>query len=276
MSDEETPVERPKIDIAALRERNERLRREADEALIRRDREESAAILAELSQRAERQLAAFRLLPCRGETARIRECSDDFAATCERRTTPSCPRRIVELDQRQAAIELAAQLERAKVPKRVRDAIGADFYPTPATVAVDDWFAAGKCFLLLAGDFGTGKSVAAGYALKRRPGLWMHSSEMVAIADDDRFHGADRLKALQRARLLVVDEIGKEKDSGSVKATAALTSLLLTRFEEKLPTLMTCNLSGKAWKEYVDPRIVDRLAGDGTVFGTAGPSLRRK
>jgi DNA replication protein DnaC len=275
MSDDETPVERPKIDMAALRERNERLRREADASQLERERAESEAIMRDLAATAERQIAAFRVLPCKGEVARIGECSASFAADCERRTTPSCPRRIVELDEAKAAAELAAQLERAKVPQRVRDAISAGFYQTPATLAVDDWLASGKCLLLLAGDFGTGKSVAAGYALKRRPGLWMHSSEMVAIADDDRFHGADRLKALQRARLLVVDEIGKEQDSGSTKAKAALTSLLLTRYEERLPTVMTCNLGGKAWKEYVDPRIPDRLAGDGVVFGTAGPSLRR-
>lgn len=270
MSDEEKPAEKPKIDAAWLRERSERLRREADEALVRRDREETAAIVADIAAQAERQIAAFRVLPCRGEIARIGECSSDFAASCERRNTPSCPRRIAEVDEQQAANELRDRLVRLGVPERVRIAILENFYSTPETMAVDQWLESGKNLLLLAGAPGTGKSVAAGYALKRRVGRWCHVSEIADVYGLDR---AAVVAKLKKARFLVLDDVGSEQASDGAKA--ALTSVILVRFEEQLPTILTSNLDPNAWKVYVDDRVRDRLAGDGHVHGSSGPSRRR-
>ena len=73
-----------------------------------------------------------------------------------------------------------------------------------------------------------------------------------------------------------IDEVGGEFNDASGWGRAALTTLLLTRYAEKRLTVMTSNLDAKAWKAYADPRMLDRLAGEGEVFGTTGPSLRRK
>ncbi len=271
--EDETPVERPRIDPTVLRERNERLRREADAAMFERDRAETEATIAAIAAVAERQLAAFRLLPCGGEVARVGACAEAFATECERRTTPSCPRQIIANDARNEAEAQHERLKISGVPQEVRDDLGAGFYATPATQAVDEWLVSGKRLLLLAGPFGTGKSVAAGYAIKRSPGRWMHASEIAKAAG---FKHEDRMAELQGARLLVIDEIGGEFNDASGWGRAALTTLLLTRYAEKRRTIMTMNLDGKAWKTYADPRILDRLAGDGTVFGAVGESLRRK
>lgn len=272
MSDDETPVEHPRIDLAALRERNERLRAAADLAAYERDRAETAAMLADLTAVAERQLAAFRVLPCGGEVAKVGACSEAFAAECDRRTTPSCPRSIIALDAENAAEAERERLKLSGIPGDIRRVLATCFEPTESTQAVDTWLASGKRLLLLAGTFGTGKSVAAGYAIKRSPGRWMHASE---ISKAGRFEHEDRMRELQRTRLLVVDDIGSEFNDASGWGRATLTALLLTRYEDGLRTVLTCNLDGKAWKTYADPRVLDRLAGDGTVFGAVGKSRRR-
>jgi DNA replication protein DnaC len=268
MSDDE----KPKVDMAALRERSERLRREADAAAFERDRAETRELLDAISAAATRQLEAFRELPCRGETAKVAACSDEFAGTCERRTTPSCPRSIIAEDARKHAETERERLKLSGVPGDIRRVLATAFEPTESTQAVDAWLASGKRLLLLAGTFGTGKSVAAGYAIQRRPGRWMHASEIAKAAG---FKHEDRMAELQSARLLVIDDLGAEFNDASGWGRAALTTLLLTRYEEGLSTVMTTNMDGKAWKAYADPRILDRLAGDGVAFGAVGKSRRR-
>lgn len=272
MTEDETPVESPRIDLAALRERNERLRQEADAAVLERDRIETAAIMADIGAMAAKQLAIFRELPCGGEVARVAACSDDFASKCNRRETPSCPRSIIAEDARREADEQCERLKLSGVPGDIRRVLTSEFEPTECTQAVDTWLTSGKRLLLLAGTFGTGKSVAAGYAIKRRPGRWMHASEIAKVAG---FKHEDRMAELQSARLLVIDDIGSEFNDASGWGRAHLTTLLLTRYEEGLRTVLTSNLDAAGWKKYADPRIVDRLAGDGMVHGAVGKSMRR-
>lgn len=262
MSDE-TPAER--------RDRFERLRREADEALANRDRIETAALLAEISAHAERQIAAFRELPCRGEVARIPECSDEFASKCERRTTPSCPRSIVELDAGRARDTLAERLELSGIPRGVRNVLALGFQPTEATQAVDAWLATDLRLLLLSGGVGTGKSVAAGYAIQRSPGRWMHASE---IAKAGRFEAEARWRELTGCRLLVIDDLGSEFNDAGGWGRAKLTELVLERYEDAKRTVITTNLDGKQWATYADQRIRDRVKGNGMARVIGGKSKR--
>ena len=267
MSDEEKPPER---DMTALRANWKRLREEADNALVAKERSDTEATLAAIRETAERSIAAMAALPCRGAIKDIPSCSEGFAAACERRESPSCPRRMVELDRRQAAEEQRERFARAKVPDRVRRALLENFYQTPETIAVDEWLASRKAMMLLAGPPGTGKSVAAGHALMRRGGAWAHVSEIADVYGFDRAAVVSRLKT---ARFLVLDDLGTEQKSEG--ARDAVVSVLLVRFENELPTVMTSNLSADAWKLYADERVRDRLAGDGVVYGSSGPSRRR-
>jgi hypothetical protein len=268
MSDENKPR-----DMTAVREHAERLRREADAAWAAQALAETSAIQEAIAARATAALAAFRDLPCRGEVIRIGDCGETQAATCDRRETPSCPRNIVALDLSRVADELRERLIDSGVPKGVRKVLATEFQPTPCTMAVDEWLASGKSLLLLAGGFGTGKTVAGGYAIKRRPGRWMHASEIKRAA---RFEHEARMLELQHARLLVVDDVGSEFNDASGWGRATLTELLLVRYDNELPTIMTTNLGPAAWKTYADPRIADRLGGKlGQVFGASGESMRR-
>jgi DNA replication protein DnaC len=267
MSDDETP---PARDMTALRANWQRIREDADNALAARERADAAETLVAIRETAERSIAAMSVLPCRGAIKNIPACSTDFAAKCERRESPSCPRQMVELDRRQAAEEQRERFLRAKVPDRVRRALLENFYATPETNAVDEWLASRKALMLLAGPPGTGKSVAAGYALMRRGGVWAHVSEIADVYGLDRAAVVARLKA---ARFLVLDDLGSEQKSEG--ARDAVVSVLLVRFENEQATVMTSNLSPDAWKLYADERIRDRLAGDGMVYGSSGPSRRR-
>lgn len=269
MSEEQ---EKPKVDMAALREKTERLRREYDAAEADRERSDLSEAMAVIVAGATRHLEAFGALPCRGEVANVSACSEETALRCEQRLAPSCPRNIVADDaQRQAETE-RERLKMSGVPGDVRRVLTTCFEPTECTQAVDSWLHSGKRLLLLAGTFGTGKSVAAGYAIQRRPGRWMHASEIAKAA---QFKHEDRMAELQGARMLVIDDIGSEFNDASGWGRAALATLLLTRFEEGLATIITTNLDGKTWKAYADLRIHDRLAGDGMVFGAVGKSRRR-
>jgi DNA replication protein DnaC len=256
---------------AALREHVERVRRQTEEAMAARERAETEALMADIQARAQAQIAAFRELPCRGETARVSACSEEFASKCERRTTPSCPRSILAFDAEMAEMAERERLRMAGIPRGVLGTLMNGFQATEATQAVDAWLGTSERLLLLSGDLGTGKSVAAGYAIKRSSGRWMHASEIAKAA---RFEHEDRMRELQRARLLVIDDVGAEFNDASGWGKAQLTTLLLTRYEDALRTILTTNLNPAAWKQYADPRIIDRLA-EGTAFKVPGTSRRR-
>jgi DNA replication protein DnaC len=272
MSEPEEKETRTPIDHAALREHSARLRQDADDAWRKREEDERIAMLADIATMATRQLEAFRDLPCKGEVAHIGACSTDFADKCERRKTPSCPRNIVAYDEQKRLDSERERMTISGVPADIRRVLTTCYEPTESTQAVDAWIASGERLLLLAGTFGTGKSVAAGYAISRCPGRWMHASEIAKVG---RLDADERYRELQSARLLVIDDIGSEYNDASGWGKSTLTALLLTRYEEGLRSILTCNLDGKAWKQYADMRILDRLAGDGTVFGAVGKSRRR-
>jgi DNA replication protein DnaC len=278
MSDEEKPPDRPVVDPVAverelLRVKRERLIAEAQAAEAEAMRKQSDELMADLQRVAERQIAAFAALPCNGEIARLPECSDEHAKTCEQRGAPSCPRSIVAFDRAQERERLRERLDEwSKIPTGIVNVLLGDFRSTTATQAVDLWLATDHRLLLLTGGLGCGKSVAAGYAIKRTPGRWMHASEIAKAA---RFEAEDRMRELLSCRLLVIDDLGAEFNDGSGWGRAALTNLLLQRYEEAGRTVITTNLDKKAWSTYADPRIKDRLAA-GTIFEVPGESLRRR
>lgn len=269
MSDEE----QSKVDHTALRERMERLRAEADANRATQEQAEHMALVAELAHIAEKHVTTLRVLVCQGEVARIPECTTEVEASCSHREAPSCPRNIVVFDQARETDHLRQRLEEwSKVPRGILGVILGPSQVTPATMAVDGWLATDQRLLLLTGGLGCGKSVAAGYAIKRSPGRWMHASEIAKAA---RFEADERMRELLAARLLVIDDLGAEFNDASGWGRAALTTLLLQRYEEGLRTLITTNLDQKTWSTYADPRIKDRLKA-GTIFEVKGESLRRR
>lgn len=124
--------------------------------------------------------------------------------------------------------------------------------------------------LILAGPRGCGKSVAAAHVLHDwakdyrwnsqpsggktwRPAIWANAAEVTAQTDFGRVD-PDWLEGLERAQILVVDDLGED---GTTPGLGALTNLLKARHEARKPTVITSNLSlpamamryGTSWYE---------------------------
>lgn len=109
--------------------------------------------------------------------------------------------------------------------------------------------------LILAGDYGVGKSTAAAWLLGKAverfdwdnvpsgtkllsPFLWTHASEVTSEIDFGRV-SPDWLTSLRKARYLVLDDLGK--DATQVGRTA-LRDVLVERLDKHRPTVITSNL----------------------------------
>lgn len=253
-----------------------KLRSDSDLTDARCDQTSTANTLDAIAEVARRQAEAFTRLPCRGLVEHIGECSDAFALTCERRTSPSCPREISAFDQAREREELVAMFRAANVPRDSADAVLDGFHPTDATQAVDRFLVDPQArTLVLAGSVGVGKSVAAAYAMSRRKGFCRFVSAS-SLPDISRFdEAAMREKRLAYdCSLLVLDDLGTEYGDAKGWFHSVLEPLLVDRHGNKRRTIITCNLPTEAFVQRYGERIADRIAGSGMFVRFGGPSLR--
>lgn len=147
---------------------------------------------------------------------------------------------------------------------------------TKATRAIADMVKRGDWLLVLAGKPGLGKSFAAASWLARDPA---RCSGRFIVADD--LNRINRYKSeswnpVAGASELVIDDIGLEylDDKGNFGAT--FDSLANHRFANKLPTVMTTNLTITDFVARYKTRIIDRLAQSGGYHELTGESLRKR
>jgi len=130
------------------------------------------------------------------------------------------------------------------------------------------------CVLALMGPTGVGKSVAAGHAMlehgkrvgpNRTPGAapvytWVQANRLVGLS---YFEEQDKglLRDLERCGHLTVDELGADQATQSGKGR--VTELLLARFAAKRATVITSNLTHKAFADVYGQALVDRIKSDG-------------
>lgn len=138
-------------------------------------------------------------------------------------------------------------------------------------------------FLVLLGEPGVGKTVAAAYVLqdfvmKHRwnegatgtalePFLWVAARELTALSQFER-EDRDRVERWRKAQLLVVDDAG---DEGSRIGREALMGLLMDRADNKRFTVLTSNVTSDAFVTRYGKALADRLRAVAIV-----PKLRRK
>jgi DNA replication protein DnaC len=187
-----------------------------------------------------------------------------------------CELREVEQHERElASIERMHERARASgLGERTREA-AAEPKDTPALLATRQWLESGKVWLLLAGDVGTGKSVAAAWALLEvaRAGqtvAFRRAAEVARLSGFDA--GAEELARLKRVGLLVLDDLGTECATGW--GTSILHELLDTRHESKLRTIVTSNLKRADARARLGDRLADRVQQDGRVVWLEGKSMR--
>jgi DNA replication protein DnaC len=263
------------IDLAAMRERHRQLIAEADAAYVAREKAERDELVGHFTAMAEKQLAAYRDLPCQGALERIGACSDAFSASCPQKDQPSCPRRIRAFDEAEERKRLAERMAASGMPRGALDVVVNGMEPTEATQAVDEWLPTGKRLLLLSGGVGTGKTVAAASAIRRTRGRWLYAPNITKVASfGDK--QAEALATLRATKLLVVDDIGAEFSQTTGWGRTELANLIVDRYEDGLRTVMTTNLDAKAWRGYADERLRDRLGGRlGAAHVVGGNSRRR-
>jgi DNA replication protein DnaC len=129
--------------------------------------------------------------------------------------------------------------------------------------------------LVLRGPVGTGKTVAACWAMRRaaltgEDVAFRKAGEVARMSGFDA--GAAELKALKRVGLLVLDDVGAEQLNEWGRAL--MVELLDARYEATARTVITANPDWKKLEERLGQRIVDRLRDGGRVVELAGKSMR--
>lgn len=127
-------------------------------------------------------------------------------------------------------------------------------------------FKAGS-FLVFGGEPGTGKSHLAiattPVVLARGTAMYTRASEIIRRVRgtwrrDSEQSEEDVLRLLgYELDLLIIDEVGVQR--GTEDEQMILFDIIDRRYAELLPTILLTNLSGKAFAEFVGPRIMDRL-----------------
>lgn len=165
-------------------------------------------------------------------------------------------------------------------PKDVERVARDELDDTPAIIAVKGMRDAGRKMLVLAGERGCGKSLAAA--------AWLYNYEPAKSSmrtamrtTGRRFLEADRVHKLDETRLseaayavaLVLDDVGV---GGSDFDDRTMATLLTRRYRHGLDTVITTNLSVEEFVQRYGDRVFDRVCEVGAWLSVGTESLRSK
>lgn len=129
-------------------------------------------------------------------------------------------------------------------------------------------------FLLLAGDRGLGKTVAAAWLVRQQlqdgqPGcFWVPATAFTSMS---AYEGEP--ERLERVTFLVVDDLGRESEKGL--ARNMLSGVLMRRYEQLRRTVLTTNASVADVQALYGAALWDRIR-TGMVVPLEGPSMRTR
>lgn len=130
--------------------------------------------------------------------------------------------------------------------------------PTPALDAASRFLAPGedRKFLILSGEPGTGKTVAAAWACAWNGGRFVKAMDIVrAGVYSDHVY----LRNVWRARVLTVDDVGTEPLDANGWGLAAIGNLFDERYDGNHRTIVTTNLKAEEFKPRYGPRVWRRV-----------------
>lgn len=229
--------------------------------------------------RYEAEERSWQSYPCAGKDAAPCLATGAFE-TCDRAKHRFCPKIAAE-----------AKLERARrdrenddrlaiergVPKRcMRVLDSADLRETRARSAAQEWVTGRlsktepRCFLVLAGGKGCGKTLAAAELARLHYGTFVDVGHVVRVGQYD----AEPLKALQEDPFLVIDDLGCEYVDAKGYFHATFDGLINARYANERATVITTNLPAKAFAERYGERVADRLREAGKYVEITDLSLR--
>jgi hypothetical protein len=135
--------------------------------------------------------------------------------------------------------------------------------------------------LIIAGDCGVGKTLAGDWAIQRffetnDQRFYGSPSRMLfaAPAVREAWFNPEAMNRMQKARLLVVDDLGSEPEDRSGYMSAALFQVVNRRWGHRLKTIITTNLTPSAFKKRYGERAVNRLMDGGECVVVTGASHR--
>lgn len=231
-------------------------------------------------------LAGFRAIHQSLEAAKAWDAANPEKAAEYRRLTAlhDVATRKAEAEERErlgierAMRTMAGKLERSGIGERAL-AAAAEAEDTEALGVVKRWLPEHSLtWLALCGTKGTGKSVAATWAVREvirsgGTGAFRRASELAKLSQFDA--GAEELERLKHAHLLVVDDFGTELLNDY--ARAQLHELLDHRHENYGRTIITSNLPWVELKARLGERLVDRFEQCGRMSQlSARHSLRKR
>lgn len=173
-------------------------------------------------------------------------------------------------------------VERGCPAKDIERAVSGELEDTAAVQACRSANESGLTLLVLSGLRGCGKTTAAAWWLvqRRAPAKYVRTGaprfvDAAALARWPRYE-EQRMRELERADALVIDDLGVEYDDKQGAFRSFLDGLVNSRYAACLPTLFTTNLPAVEFKARYGERIADRIREAGRYVELAGESLRRR
>jgi DNA replication protein DnaC len=158
----------------------------------------------------------------------------------------------------------------AVVPKRAMRSLAA-LKRSGCVKRVHTWLRSESWCLVMSGDPGCGKTVAAAYACAHLGGCaWISAAELMRMS----MYDSGAWTQLATCKLLVVDDLGSEFVDGPGSMLARLDGVLDDRYRREKKTLITTNLSPSSFKQRYKERIADRVRDGGLFFISSDKSMR--
>lgn len=228
-----------------------------------------------------------------GYTPHRMESETEAAFQVRRETWLKSPDGIVFLERRRQERERENErmwplvVEAAGVPTRIAGRVRAGNLTETASLRAAQSFEG--LLLLLAGDVGVGKSMAAAAWLlaaylpggpgrpaetprKKLDVLWLSAARLARYPRYDD----EKMGILLNANRLVIDDLFTEYADTNGSFITTLDEVINDRLGNGLPTVMTTNATGETFKARYGERIADRIREGNGFIRLAGESLRRQ
>jgi len=151
---------------------------------------------------------------------------------------------------------------------------------TDAVQHAQEYLESGRRILVLSGGRGVGKTMAAVWwgtqAHPAPPELECGPARFIDAPSLARWprYDDDRMRQLEMARALVVDDLGLEYDDQRGAFVSLIGALVNARYSNMLPTLITTNMQAGPFKARYQERVADRIREVGDFVEIKGESLR--
>lgn len=144
---------------------------------------------------------------------------------------------------------------------------------TDALRGVRQWLSGDAIWCVVVGDVGTGKSVAARWAVGARSATQRtRFARAVDVARLSTWDDGAELDALETCSLLALDDLGTEGTGEHARTT--IRALLDARHESRRRTVLTSNLVGGDLSRWLGERVTDRVLSSYVRVLCRGQSMR--